>query len=75
MQGEGLSEELAEAGQGKPVRDLEVAGVRCQETEYLLRNQMERGWLFLSCFSLNLGKSLSLHYHVTENLAVVVTTV
>lgn len=41
MQGKGLNEELAEVGQGEPVRDLEVAGVQCQEMEYLLRNQME----------------------------------
>lgn len=59
MRGEGLSAELAGVGQREPTRDWEVTGVQCEEMKYLGRNQMEQGSLFLSCLSLNLGKSLS----------------
>lgn len=64
--GEGVSEELVGVGQGEATRDWEVAGVQCQEMEYLWGNQMEQGSLFLSCFSLNLRKSLSALPHDTK---------
>lgn len=70
--GEGLSEELAGVGQREPPRDREVAGVQCQEMEYLWRNQMERGSLFYLA-SLLIWGSLALYYCMTQNLAVVVT--
>jgi len=44
----------------------DMAGVQCEEMEYLWRNHMQRGSLFLSCFSLHLGKSLSALLHDTK---------